>query len=286
MSVKTIHYCWFGSDPLPPIALKCIASWKKYCPEYEIKEWNEKNFDVNICDYTREAYACKKWAFVSDYARFWILYNYGGVYFDTDVELIASIDDLIEQGPFMGLEQETNFKLYIQKSKFAVASGLDLLVNPGLGLSVNPGFGLYKKILEYYNKEHFYKANGAYNMATVVDRVSYLLSHYPIKYIDKDKAEIAGIYIYNKEFFCPIDYITGKLMITDKTVSIHHFEGSWLSEEEQNALKIQRKLCKFLSRRIAGYIAKGIAICNARGVKNAYEETIDWLKRKYLRKSL
>ena len=100
---KTIHYCWFGRNPLPSLAIKCIASWKKYLPDYEIKEWNEDNFDVNVIPYTREAYAAKKYAFVSDYARFKILYEEGGLYFDTDVEVIKPFDDIIARGAFMGV---------------------------------------------------------------------------------------------------------------------------------------------------------------------------------------
>ena len=91
MIPHVIHYCWFGGKPLPKLAVDCIASWRKYLPGYEIKEWNESNFDVNIIPYTSEAYAAKKYAFVSDYARFWILYHYGGVYFDTDVEVIQPL---------------------------------------------------------------------------------------------------------------------------------------------------------------------------------------------------
>ena len=94
MIPKVIHYCWFGGNPLPNIAVKCINSWKKYFPDYEIIEWNESNFDLFSCDYCREAYDAKKWAFVSDYARFKILYEHGGVYFDTDVEVIKSMDDI------------------------------------------------------------------------------------------------------------------------------------------------------------------------------------------------
>ena len=101
---KVIHYCWFGRNPLPKMAVKCIASWRKFLPDYEIKEWNEDNFDVNIIPYTKDAYADGKYAFVSDFARFWILYRYGGVYFDTDVEVIKPMDDIIGRGPFMGLE--------------------------------------------------------------------------------------------------------------------------------------------------------------------------------------
>lgn len=105
MIPRTIHYCWFGRTPLPDKAKICIESWKKFMPDYEIKEWNEDNFDVNIIKYTAEAYKLKKYAFVSDYARFWILYHYGGVYFDVDVELIKPIDDILARGAFMGCEK-------------------------------------------------------------------------------------------------------------------------------------------------------------------------------------
>ena len=104
MIPKIIHYCWFGGNPLPKSAIKCIESWKKYLPDYEIKEWNESNFDFSKCAYAREAAEKKKWAFVSDYARFKILYQYGGLYFDTDVEVIKPLDDIIAAGPFMGAE--------------------------------------------------------------------------------------------------------------------------------------------------------------------------------------
>jgi len=119
MIPKIIHYCWFGRNPLPASAQKCIDSWKKYFPDYEIKEWNEDNFDVNRIPYSRDAYAAKKFAFVSDYARFWILYYMGGVYFDIDVEVIHPMDDLIEKGPYMGWEKPDMSGRYT--------------INPGLG---------------------------------------------------------------------------------------------------------------------------------------------------------
>ena len=140
---KVIHYCWFGRKQLPKDAVDCIESWKKYYPDYEIVEWNEDNFNVNICDYVKEAYAEKKWAFVSDYARFWILYNYGGLYFDTDVEVIKRASDIIAKGSFMGneygLEQNT------------------VLVNPGLGMGAEKGLAFFKTVLDYYNNIHFDK---------------------------------------------------------------------------------------------------------------------------------
>ena len=134
MIPKIIHYCWFGHNPLPPLALKCIASWKKYLPDYEIKEWNEENFDVNIIPYTREAYAAGKYAFVTDYARFWILYKYGGIYFDTDVEMIRPIDDIIAAGGFMGYETDP------QPSSVDVclSGGNETEVSSDLGLAPQP----------------------------------------------------------------------------------------------------------------------------------------------------
>lgn len=117
MIPKIIHYCWFGRNPLPLLAVKCIESWKRYFPDYEIREWNEDNFNVNMIPYTREAYEAKKYAFVSDYARFYILYYYGGLYFDTDVEVIKPMNDIIERGAFMGCERaETGWYLYFSSS--------------------------------------------------------------------------------------------------------------------------------------------------------------------------
>lgn len=103
---KTIHYCWFGGNPLPELAQKCIASWRKFLPDYEIREWNETNYDVRKIPYTAQAYDAKKYAFVSDYARFDLLYQHGGIYFDTDVEMIRPLDDILERGAFIGVERD------------------------------------------------------------------------------------------------------------------------------------------------------------------------------------
>ena len=128
MIPKVIHYCWFGHNPLPNMAVRCIESWRKYLPDYEIKEWNEDNFDVNMVPYTQEAYAEKKYAFVSDYARFWIIYNFGGLYFDTDVEIIKPLDEVVGKGPFMGCEQD-----YMPTENGTIVRGTGAAVNPGLG---------------------------------------------------------------------------------------------------------------------------------------------------------
>lgn len=239
MIPKVIHYCWFGGNPLPNSAQKCIVSWRKYLPDYEIKEWNESNFDVNIIPYTAEAYKAKKYAFVSDYARFWILYKYGGLYFDTDVEVIKNMDDIIAKGPFMGCENEAK----------AGATPAQLGVAPGLGLGVNPGLGLYGEILNWYNTHHFITWTGVIEK-NVVDITTEILNKNGIEILDEGVLKSSGILIYPKEYFCPKDYITGEMNITDKTKSIHHYSATWVGNKRTFVDKVIKRL-KFILIRIS-----------------------------------
>ena len=231
MIPKTIHYCWFGGNPLPELAQKCIASWRKFLPDYEIKEWNEENFDVNIIPYIAEAYEAKKYAFVSDYARFWILYHHGGLYFDTDVEIVKSMDDIIARGPFMGCENSP------QAGKGATTLG----VAPGLGLGVNPGLGLYLELLDMYSTLHFKNSDGSNNTMTIVKYTTELLVTHGLQNVEGIQL-IAGVYIYPKEYFCPKDYRTGEMRITGNTVAIHHFAESWVPLNERLEQKFWRLL--------------------------------------------
>lgn len=263
---KKIHYCWFGRNPLPNTAKKCIDSWKRYCPQYEIIEWNEDNFDINCCDYIKEAYEAKKWAFVSDYARFWILYHEGGVYFDTDVELIRSIDELVNKGPFMGCERDAS-----NESMISVA--------PGLGLAANPGLGLYNVFLSEYNKRHFLKEDGSFDLTTVVTITTNILKEYGLK--EKNDIQIVeGIYIYPMEYFCPLDDHTGKLNITNNTYSIHHFDGSWLTDELRVQKELRYKYNKYTSSKIAYYMARFVSLKKTFGLRKAIAETIRWISGK------
>lgn len=228
MIPKIIHYCWFGEHPLPKSALKCIASWKKFCPDYEIKEWNENNYDINSCDYVREAYQAGKWAFVSDFARFDILYQYGGIYFDTDVELIRPIDDIIEKGSFMGCEvppENKNMRI--------------LRVAPGLGLAAVQGLSLYKEIIDDYRNSHFV-SDGNTPIITVVHRVTNILMQHGFTPEGRIQL-VADIYIYPCDYFCPMSYYTGKINITENTRSIHHYSASWVSSVEKIMLFIRFK---------------------------------------------
>lgn len=225
MIPKIIHYCWFGGNPLPESAQKCIASWEKFFPDYEIKEWNESNFDISCCTYVQEAYKAKKWAFVSDYARFWILYNEGGIYFDTDVEVIREFDDIVVHGSFIGCETSLNGSIGI---------------NPGLGLGVVAHLPLLKEILDYYQTLHFIKENGELNTATtVVDNTTAIILKHDWKPINKIQS-VADISIYPPEYFCPIDNITGIIEITENTHSIHHYTASWHNKTDEKIMLISR----------------------------------------------
>ena len=214
MIPKVIHYCWFGRNPLPKMAVKCIASWKKYFPDYEIKEWNEDNFDVNIIPYTKDAYADGKYAFVSDYARFWILYHYGGVYFDTDVEVISQMDDIIDRGPFMGLE----------------IAGKEFKVAPGLGLAVEAGNPVYGSILDAFATLQYRLPDSLRNTYTMIPMVTDIMKEEGLTG-DKQVQEVKGIFVYAPDYFNPLDDATGRLRTTENTRTIHWFMKSWLPNE-------------------------------------------------------
>lgn len=228
---KTIHYCWFGGNPLGPKELDCIESWRKYFPDYDIVRWDESNFDVRCCPYVSQAYDAKKWAFVSDYARFAILYEHGGLYFDTDVEVIRPMSDIVANGPFMGFERD------------ACGSDGGCTVNPGLGLSAAPGLGLYKRILACYEADEFIRADGTIDQTTVVTRTTKILRSCGLKDTPGIQ-EVAGVAIYPSEYFNPKDFRTGEINVTANTRSIHHFGMSWYSESDKYRHALESKLLK------------------------------------------
>lgn len=211
MIPKKIHYIWLGGNPLPPLAKKCLSSWRKFMPDYEIVRWDESNLDFGLCEYACEAYKAKKWAFASDYARFKILYEQGGIYLDTDVEVIRSLEPILERGPYMGFEVDCS-----ETTKGTVASGL----------------GLYRDILDSYEQDHFIKDDGSYDLTTVVDRVTDILREKGLRDVPGIQ-EVAGVRIYPSEYFCPKDPIYSRLILTENSYSIHHYDGSWTTSKQR-----------------------------------------------------
>ena len=243
MIPRLIHYCWFGGNPLPPSALRCINSWKKFLPEFEIIEWNETNYDINRNSYVREAYNAKKYAFVSDYARFDILFHEGGLYFDTDVELIKPIDDIIGRGPFMGRESGAFIRnlFGIDNSGLAVA--------PGLGLCAEKGMPIYKDLLDAYQNISFTNPDGSLNTKTIVVYTTEVLLRKGLSENNDEIELVDGVWIYPNDYFCPMDHTKGNLLtITTNTRSIHHYDASWLNHSSMSLLlrKFKKRIIRLL----------------------------------------
>lgn len=217
MIPKIIHYCWFGGNPLPKSALKCINSWKRFFPQYEIKEWNESNFDVNMMPFTQEAYSARKYAFVSDVARFWILLNEGGIYFDTDVEVVAPFDDIISKGAFMGVEIPSK-------------EGALPMVNPGLGLGAEKGNVVIERIFNYYQTLHFQTPEGVQIPGTVVKHTTHVLATQFNLQPNNEIQQLDSATIYPLDYFNPFDDLTGVLNKTTNTRSIHWFSKTWVDK--------------------------------------------------------
>lgn len=233
---KKIHYCWFGNNPKSELINSCIESWKKFACDYEIIEWNETNFDVTKYKYARQAYKEKKYAFVSDVARFEILFHEGGIYLDTDVELIKNIDEFLDNELFMGYDQNG-----------LVATGL--IVG-----SLNNNLVL-KKILTYYNEHEFLLPNGRPNTTTVVTIVGDILKDSGF-ILDGAYANKNGVVLYPSTYFDPYDYENQVMNITENTYSIHHYAASWKSSKDIKIYKIGLVIKKIVGNSLYEKIAK------------------------------
>lgn len=220
MIPKVIHYCWFGGKDKPESVIKCIRSWKEKCPDYEIREWNEENFDIMICNYVKEAYENKKWAFVSDYARLYVLYKFGGVYMDTDVELIRNLDYFLNHNAFAGYE-----------SKTIIASSL-------IGSEASDEW--IKYLLSYYDNKNFIHLDGSLDITTNTVTISKMTSEKYKVLLDGKLIEFdSNKYIYPQEYFSPKVPGNSKVKVTKQTYAIHHFDCSWI---EGNKFWVKFKL--------------------------------------------
>ena len=224
---KRIQYIWFGKGPKSELIQKCMDNTQSVLNDWEVTVWDEECYDVYSCNYMREAYEHKKYAFASDYARFDILFQHGGVYLDTDVELLRPIPDelLLDEG-FTGVESNNK-------------------IAPGLIFACEAGNPIVGEILEMYREEHFIDPNGNMNTKTVVDRVMEIFNRHG--FIRNGEEQVLdGFHIYPADYFCAFDFVTNAFEITENTISIHHYTATWISNKSRMKFKVQNMLRKCL----------------------------------------
>lgn len=227
---KIIHYAWFGGKNKPKSVLNCIESWKKYLPDYDLVEWNEDSFDVNQYIFCKEALEAKKYAFVTDVVRLHALYHIGGIYMDTDVEVLRPLDDLLRNEGFSGYENDTE-------------------IPTGIMATVKGNLWAYDQ-LEYYNNRSFIKADGVFDTTTNVKIIT-KISKEKHGFIPNGEYQVLkhNFVIYPKDYFCPKSHHTGKVTLTKNTYTIHHFDGSWKTDSDRNKTKILRILRNLFGER-------------------------------------
>ena len=237
MIPKVIHYFWFGEQPLSALAQKCIESWKKYCPDYEIKLWNEQNYDITKNQYMYETYKAKKYGFTVDFARLDVIYSYGGIYLDTDVELIKSLDDMLNNKCFMGFESQKNVAL-------------------GLGFGAEPKNDTIYALMQAYNNLNFILPNGELNLRPSPGIQSEVMKKLGMIPDGSEQVINNGCHIYSKEVFNPCNLDTNKIELKQNTVSIHHYAGSWLTKQNRINNKIYSTIARCGGVRLAKFIRK------------------------------
>ena len=225
MIPKIIHYCWFGRGEKPKLAIKCINSWKKFCPDYRIIEWNEDNYDIASAPlFVRQALEAKKWAFATDYIRYQVVYEYGGIYMDIDVELRKSLDGLLKNEAFFGFEKGWG--------KPRIASGL--------GFGAEKGIDFIRELMGIYEQTSFLQADGSMdNTSNTKKEFSLFLSH-GLRDDGTEQCLDGRVHIYPPEYFAPLDYTTGEMKRTRNTVSIHWYGFSWGTKEQQKKCRLCR----------------------------------------------
>ena len=238
MIPRKIHYCWFGGNELPARDQYCIESWKKMCPDYEIIRWDESNYDITKCAYMKEAYDAKRLGFVPDYARLDIIYEHGGFYLDTDVELIRSLDDLLPLEGFAGFEASD------QKDK---------CIALGLGFGAAKGNPIIRAMRDDYDDKHFIKPDGTPNLVAAPSYSTAVLKKLGL--VDNgQEQEIDGFKFFPEEYFCPKSCVTDETNITRNTYSIHHYNASWFTEKEKKRAEIVNKWKKRFGKKLGAFV--------------------------------
>lgn len=237
MIPKKIHYCWFGGNEMPKSAKKCIKSWKKYFPDFEIIEWNESNFNIDYNSYTREAYDNKKYAFLTDVARLLIIYEHGGIYFDVDVEVIETFNDILNNKAFFGLEKKNQ-------------------VATGLGFGAEKSNWIVKLLLDDYNDKHLKKENGELDLTpcTVLNTNVFKNAGF---ILNNEIEIIKDVCVYPADYFNPLENSTGKLYITPNTKSIHWYLKSWVPFNQKIISKITQPFHRIFGEDCFKWLKRG-----------------------------
>ncbi|MFQ2377040.1 glycosyltransferase family 32 protein [Aeromonas veronii] len=237
---KIIHYCWFGKNPEPALMRECIKSWHKFFPvdEYEYKLWNEDTFDLNSHPFVKQAYENKKWAFITDYVRLWALYNYGGIYADTDVEILKPMDIFLNENAFSGFEDEQYIPTGIMGAK--------------------PGNVWIKSLLSYYDERAFVRMDGSLETTPntkIITEIS--VDFFGLKINNKKQTLLnSSVTIYPKDYFCPKNHYSEKIILSDNSYAIHHFSGSWKTPKDKFKQKIHKMIISLVGENAHQVILK------------------------------
>lgn len=257
MIPKIIHFCWLSQDDFPPLIKKCMASWKEHLPDYEFVLWDTNRFKLEDNIWVKQAFETKKYAFAADYIRLFAIYNYGGIYLDTDIEVVKPFDDLLDRPYLIGSE------------------GLGIIEAGVFGAEKNSPW--VKQCLDYYKGKTFINPDGTYNTLTLPRiMMAQISKQRTIKEILPEKLDVAEqssntelLYMFPKDFFCAKNHGTGVIEKTNNTYSIHHFAMSWIPRKKTFLPDLKRKLMSFFGVRFVNGL---ITVLGLKKIKRLFSQ--------------